>query len=81
MLKPIFAGSVFGDSASMVATTGRADTISNDRTLDAVIIRQVESALTGGMVVNFKKAASRKLKLWRRLRKAKAGGVGHRDGA
>lgn len=71
LLKPIFAGSVFGDSASMVATTGRADTISNDRTLDAVIIRQVESALTGGMVVNFKKAASRKLKLWRRLRMAK----------
>ena len=71
LLKPIFAGSVFGDSASMVATTGRADTISNDRTLDAVIIRQVESALTGGMVVNFRKAASRKLKLWRRLRKAK----------
>lgn len=71
LLKPIFAGSVFGDSASMVATTGRADTISNDRTLDAVIIRQVESALTGGVVVNFRKAASRKLKLWRRLRKAK----------
>lgn len=79
LLKPIFAGSVFGDSASMVATTGRADTISNDRTLDAVIIRQVESALTGGMVVNFKKAASRKLKLWRRLRKHKAGSAAHRQ--
>lgn len=78
LLKPIFAGSVFGDSASMVATTGRADTISNDRTLDAVIIRQVESALTGGVVVNFKKAASRKLKLWRRLRKHKAGSAAHR---
>jgi hypothetical protein len=31
----------------------------------------VESALAGGMVLNFKRAASRKLKLWRRLRLAK----------
>ncbi|UUZ47172.1 hypothetical protein LP420_27230 [Massilia sp. B-10] len=42
--------------------------MSNDRTLDAVIIRQVESALAGGLVLNFKRAASRKIKLWRRLR-------------
>ncbi|MES2320609.1 MAG: glycosyltransferase family 2 protein [Pseudomonadota bacterium] len=71
MLKPIFAASLFGDSATLVATAGRADMTSNDRTLDAVIIRQVESALGGGMVVNFQRAASRKLKLWRRLRKAR----------
>jgi hypothetical protein len=51
-----------------VATAGRADMRSNDRTLDAVIIRQVESALGGGLVLNFKRAASRKIKLWRRLR-------------
>jgi glycosyltransferase involved in cell wall biosynthesis len=70
-LKPIFAASLFGDCANLVATAGRADMTSNDRTLDAVIIRQVESALAGGVVVNFKRAASRKLKLWRRLRKAR----------
>jgi glycosyltransferase involved in cell wall biosynthesis len=71
ILKPIFADSLCGDCATLVATAGRADMTSNDRTLDAVIIRQVESALGGGVVVNFKRAASRKLKLWRRLRKAK----------
>lgn len=70
-LKPIFAASLFGDSATLVATAGRADMTSNDHTLDAVIIRQVESALGGGVVVNFKRVASRKLKLWRRLRNAR----------
>lgn len=71
MIKPVFVGGLFGDCATLVATAGRADMVSNDRTLDAVIIRQVESALAGGVVVNFKRAASRKLKLWRRLRMAR----------
>ncbi len=71
LLKPIFAASLFGDPASLLASAGRADMTSNDHTLDAVIIRQVESALGGGVVLNFKRAASRKLKLWRRLRKAR----------
>jgi glycosyltransferase involved in cell wall biosynthesis len=71
IIKPIFVGGLFGDCDTLVATAGRADMVSNDRTLDAVIIRQVESALAGGMVLNFKRAASRKLKLWRRLRLAK----------
>ena len=73
LLKPVFAASLFGDRATLVATAGRADMTSNDRTLDAVIIRQVESALAGGMVFNFKRAATRKIKLWRRLRKARRG--------
>lgn len=81
LLQPVFAASLFGDSASLVATAGRADMTSNDRTLDAVIIRQVASALGGGVVVNFKRAASRKLKLWRRLRLArKQPGSIERDG-
>jgi glycosyltransferase involved in cell wall biosynthesis len=71
MLKPVFAASLFGDCATLVATAGRADMTSNDHTLDAVIIRQVVSALSGGVVLNFRRAASRKLKLWRRLRKAR----------
>ena len=70
-LKPVFAASLFGDCATLVATAGRTDMTSNDHTLDAVIIRQVESALGGGMVVNFKRVATRKLKLWRRLRNAR----------
>lgn len=71
LLQPIFAASLFGDCAALVAIAGRADMTSNDRTLDQVIIRQVASALGGGVVVNFKRAASRKLKLWRRLRMAR----------
>jgi glycosyltransferase involved in cell wall biosynthesis len=71
LIKPVFVGGLFGDCNSLVATAGRADMVSNDRTLDAVIIRQVESALAGGVVTNFKRAAGRKLKLWRRLRLAK----------
>jgi glycosyltransferase involved in cell wall biosynthesis len=71
LIKPLFVGGLFNDCAALVATAGRADMLSNDRTLDAVIIRQVESALSGGVVLNFKRAASRKLKLWRRLRKAR----------
>lgn len=71
LLKPIFAASLFGDCATLVATAGRADMTSNDHTLDAVIIRQVVSALSGGVVLNFRRAATRKLKLWRRLRKAR----------
>ena len=70
-LKPIFAASLFGDCSTLVATAGRADMTSNDHTLDAVIIRQVASALGGGVVVNFRRVASRKLKLWRRLRNAR----------
>jgi glycosyltransferase involved in cell wall biosynthesis len=70
-LKTIFAASLFGDRGTLLATAGRADMTSNDHTLDAVIIRQVESALAGGVVVNFKRVASRKLKLWRRLRNAR----------
>jgi hypothetical protein len=70
-INSVFVGGLFGDCNTLVATAGRADMVSNDRTLDAVIIRQVESALAGGVVVNFKRAASRKLKLWRRLRLAK----------
>lgn len=76
LLKPIFAGSLFGDTTSMVATAGRDDMTSNDRTLDAVIIRQVASALGGGVVVNFKRGVNRKLKLWRRLRQARRHGAG-----
>ena len=68
MIKPLFVGGLFNDCATLVATAGRADMLSNDRTLDAVIIRQVESALAGGLVLNFKRAATRKIKLWRRLR-------------
>jgi glycosyltransferase involved in cell wall biosynthesis len=68
MIKPLFVGGLFNDCATLVATAGRADMMSNDRTLDAVIIRQVESALAGGLVLNFKRAATRKIKLWRRLR-------------
>ena len=71
MIKPVFVGGLFGDCDTLMATAGRADMISNDRTLDAVIIRQVESALAGGVVTNFKRTASRKLKLWRRLRMAR----------
>ncbi len=74
LLKPIFAGSLFGDTATMVATAGRDDMTSNDRTLDAVIIRQVASALRGGVVVNFRRDMNRKLKLWRRLRQARRHG-------
>ena len=71
MIKPLFVSGLFGDCDTLMASAGRSDMVSNDRTLDAVIIRQVESALAGGMVLNFKLAASRKLKLWRRLRLAK----------
>lgn len=71
VIKPLFVGGLFNDCATLVATAGRADMMSNDRTLDAVIIRQVESALAGGLVLNFKRAASRKLKLWRRLRQVR----------
>jgi glycosyltransferase involved in cell wall biosynthesis len=71
LLKPIFAGSLFGDTATMVATAGADNMTSNDRTLDAVIIRQVASALGGGVVTNFKRGMNRKLKLWRRLRQAR----------
>jgi hypothetical protein len=70
-IKSLFVGGLFGDCNTLVATAGRADMVSNDRTLDAVIIRQVESALAGGLVTNFKRTASRKIKLWRRLRMAK----------
>ena len=73
LLKQVFAASLFGDRATLVATAGRADMTSNDRTLDAVIVRQVGSALAGGMVFNFKRAATRKITLWRRLRKARRG--------
>ena len=75
-LKPIFAGSLFGDTSTMVATAGGDNMTSNDRTLDAVIIRQVASALGGGVVVNFKRDVNRKLKLWRRLRQARRHGAG-----
>lgn len=71
LIKPLFIDGLFGDCDTLVTSAGRADMTSNDRTLDAVIIRQVESALSGGVVVNFKRAASRKLKLWRRLRQAR----------
>ncbi|MFL6657387.1 MAG: glycosyltransferase family 2 protein [Massilia sp.] len=70
-LKPIFGASLFGDCGTLVSTAGRDFMTSNDHTLDAVIIRQVESALGGGMVLNFRRATSRKLKLWRRLRNAR----------
>lgn len=70
-IKPLFVRGLFNDYATLVSTAGRADMCSNDHTLDAVIIRQVESALAGGMVLNFKRAASRKLKLLRRLGKAR----------
>lgn len=70
-IKPLFIDGLFGDCDTLVTSAGRHDMTSNDRTLDAVIIRQVESALSGGMVVNFKRAASRRIKLWRRLRQAR----------
>lgn len=71
MIKQLFIDGLFGDCDTLVTLAGRGDMTSNDRTLDAVIIRQVESAFSGGVVVNFKRAASRKLKLWRRLRQAR----------
>ncbi|SHG39940.1 glycosyltransferase family A protein [Massilia sp. CF038] len=70
LIQPLFVGGLFNDWATLVAIAGSNGMISNDRTLDAVIVRQVESAFAGGLVRNFKRAASRKLRLWRRLGKA-----------
>lgn len=70
-IKATFSANLFGNCEAMLDTAKRPDMVSNDRALDLAIIGQVKSALNGGMIFHFRQTASRKLKLWRRLRKAR----------
>ena len=69
MIKPVFIDSLYGDCASMLASSQCMHTVSHDRRRDVTTVRQVNSALEDSIVFNFTQAASRKIKLWRRLRK------------
>ncbi|CUI05335.1 glycosyltransferase family 2 protein [Massilia sp. P8910] len=68
-IKPIFVNSLYGHCASMLAAVQGAQTVSYDRTHDARTIRQVERALAGSLVFRVRQTASRKIKLWKRLRR------------
>ena len=68
-IKPIFIDSLYGDCSSMLMAAQSEHTISHDRRQDAATIRQVKSALADGIVFNFTQTASRKIKLWRRIRR------------
>ncbi|UOD31169.1 glycosyltransferase family 2 protein [Massilia violaceinigra] len=68
-IKAVFMESLFGDCASMLAAVRAAQTVSVDREHDARMIRQVERALAGSFVFRVRQTASRKIKVWRRLRR------------
>jgi glycosyltransferase involved in cell wall biosynthesis len=68
-IKPVFVASLFGDCASMLAAVREGRTISSDRRHDARMIGQVERALAGNFIFRFRQTASRKLKVWKRLRR------------
>lgn len=68
-IKPVFVESLFGDCASMLAATRGARTVSIDRQHDARMVRQVERALAGSLVFRARQTASRKIKVWKRLRR------------
>jgi glycosyltransferase involved in cell wall biosynthesis len=75
-IKQVFVESLFGDCASMLAATRGAHTVSVDRQHDARMIRQVERALAGNLVFRARQTASRKIKVWKRLRKHQKAAVG-----
>ncbi|ATQ75388.1 hypothetical protein CR152_13315 [Massilia violaceinigra] len=68
-IKPIFVESLYGDCASMLEAARGVETVSYDRSHDARTIRQVERALAGSFVFRFRQTASRKIKVWKRLRR------------
>ena len=68
-IKPVFVNSLYGDCSSMLASAECEHTVSNDRRRDKATIRQVQSALDDSILFRFRQTASRKLKLWRRLRR------------
>jgi glycosyltransferase involved in cell wall biosynthesis len=70
-IREIFRRSVYGDCASMLAAVRGRTTVSHNRKQDIAIIGQVNSALTGSIAFSFRQAASRKLKLWQRLRRTR----------
>lgn len=75
-IKSVFVESLFGDCASMLAAVRAAQTVSADRQHDARMIRQVERALAGSFVFRVRQTASRKIKVWRRLRRNQKAAVG-----
>lgn len=68
-IKATFIENLFGDCASMRATTNDPDAISIDRESDLRMIRQVEHALSGNLLFHVSQTASRKLKVWRQAGK------------
>ncbi len=68
-IREIFRSSLYGDCASMLAAVRSGTTVTQNRKLDLAVIGQVNSALTGSIAFEFRQAASRKLKLWQRLRR------------
>ncbi|MDQ1817528.1 glycosyltransferase [Massilia sp. CCM 9210] len=75
-IKPIFVESLYGDCASMLEAARGAETVSYNRGHDARTIRQVERALAGSFVFRFRQTASRKIKVWKRLRKNRKAAAG-----
>ncbi|HEX8615073.1 MAG TPA: glycosyltransferase family 2 protein [Telluria sp.] len=75
-IKPVFVESLFGDCASMLAASRAVQTVSLDRRHDARMIRQVERALAGDFVFRVRQTASRKIKVWKRLRRNQKSALG-----
>lgn len=68
-VKAVFTESLFGDCAGMLAAVQAGATVSIDREHDARMIRQVQRALAGSLVFRVRQTASRKIKVWKRLRR------------
>ncbi|NHZ96597.1 glycosyltransferase family 2 protein [Massilia sp. CCM 8734] len=75
-IKSVFVESLFGDCASMLAAVRAGQTVSIDREHDARMIRQVERALAGNFVFRARQTASRKIKVWKRLRRTQKAALG-----
>jgi glycosyltransferase involved in cell wall biosynthesis len=68
-IRQSFIDNLFGDTASMLASVERTDTVSHDRARDRHMIRQVQHALSGNLLFHISQSASRKLKVLRQARK------------
>ncbi|MES3025610.1 MAG: glycosyltransferase family 2 protein [Pseudomonadota bacterium] len=69
-IKPIFAQTLFGDCASMLASTRSEGLVSHNLPRDVKTLKHVRLALNDNILFGIKQSVTRKLKLWRRQRKA-----------
>lgn len=70
-VRAIFRDSLYGDCASMLHAVRSGQIMSHNRKHDIATIGQVKAALDDSWVFGLRQAASRKIKLWQRMRRTR----------